>query len=153
MRMSAQNKAKYDTLIAVLNMSPDEALAVVYPKKAKAPAKPATPSPVDILVESGFTREEAERLVAEKPVAEIAPTPEELRTAAVTEGGFVFGKGRIYLHPALIDAAMNVTPGGFQIVPNEKGHGATLVFNEDGALALQALYAKKDPKGPITQEV
>ena len=147
MRMSAANKQKFDTLIAVLGYDEAAALAVVYPKKAKqvetpAPA-PIPPSPVDILVASGFTVEQAERLVAEKEIAPPAPTPEELRAAAVAESGFVFGKGRIYLHPAIIDAAVAVSDGEFQIVPNTKGHGAVLVSNDDGAVALQPLYAQK----------
>lgn len=145
MRMSAANKAKFDTLVQVLGYTEAAAMAVIYPRKKTAPAPAPEPerTPVDLLVDSGFTREEAEALVAEAPVVTPPPTPEEVRAAAVADAGFVFAKGRVYLHSALIDAAIAIKPGEHQIVPNAKGHGAVLVYSDEGAVALQPLFLRK----------
>lgn len=148
MRMTAANKAKIEALVGI-GYTKDAALAVVYPKKAKpealVPEPAAEPTPVDILVANGFTPEEAAALAGQAPMVEpTAPTPDEVRSAAVVEAGFTFGKGRIYLHDALIEAAIGVVDDQFEIVPNTVGKGAVLVFKDvEKGIALQPLFAVK----------
>ena len=141
MRMSTENAKKVAALEAI-GYTHEAAIAVVYPKVA-AKAKPTPePTPEQILVDSGFTADEAAALVGGTPVVE--PTADELRAAAVAEGGFTFGKGRIYLHDALIEAAIGMEVGAFKIVPNLAGAGAVLVFFDvEKGLAMQTLFAKK----------
>jgi len=146
MRISAANKKKIDALI-VIGWTEEAAKAVVLPKEAAKPKvslvkEPAPePTPAEILISNGFTPEEAAALIGETPV--VAPTPDEVRAEAVAQAGFTFAKGRIYLHDALIEAAIAAEDEGFQIVPNIQGAGAVLVFKDaEKGLALQSLFKR-----------
>jgi len=143
MRISAANKKKIDALVTI-GWTEEAAKAVVLPKEAAKPVveePKAEPTPEEILISNGFTAEEAAALVGETPV--VAPTPDEVRAEAVAKGGFTFAKGRIYLHDALIEAAIAAEDEGFQIVPNIQGAGAVLVFKDaEKGLALQSLYKR-----------
>jgi hypothetical protein len=140
---------KYQALIAV-GLSPEDAA-----KKYREIVEGAAPEPVidpaaDLLA-AGFSQEEVDAIIgagattpepAEKVVL-AKKTSQELGEALVENAGLAFTKGRVYVTPDIIEAAVRVRKTSSPEVVSSSGVGRTaavLVFKTDGGdVAIQNL--------------
>lgn len=140
---------KYQALIAV-GLSPEDA-AKRYREVVEGIAPEPTIDPIAELVAAGFTEEDARKIVSAGAVAEpeatvtapVKKTSQELGEALVEQHGLAFTKGRVYVTPDIIEAAVRVRKTASPEVVTSSGVGRTaavLVFKTDGGdVAIQNL--------------
>jgi len=150
---------KYRALIAI-GMSDEQAVKALTPVVVEPEPLPELPV-VDLLMEKGgYTREQAEALIAslstDEP-AHVEPTPtpvpvvlsaKEKAEALVAEAGLTFTRGRVYGKGELLEAAARVLKTGTPEIVKSSGVGhtaAVLVYREEsGDFAMQNLSTPKE---------
>lgn len=139
---------KYQALIQV-GLSPEDA-AKRYRQIVEGQAPEPEANPLQQLLDAGFDETEARAILGSgsvaEPEAKVAPakkTSQEIGEALVEEHGLAFTKGRVYVTPDIIEAAVRVRKTGSPEVVTSSGVGRTaavLIFQtEGGDTALQNL--------------
>lgn len=135
---------KFKALVAA-GFTPEQAEAALT---TQAPADPQAEK-VALLVAAGFDPDQAAKLVSASngsaPAAVAPPTHREQAEALVTERGFRYGRGRVYVTGAILEAAARVLKGGHPEVVATSGIGskaAVVVYRESsGDVSIQNLLA------------
>lgn len=135
---------KYQALLAILG---DEAKALSAYRAVDVPA--ADPK-ITALVAAGYTEEQAKRALgaeAATPATPAEPEPvaaKDAGKALVVEQGYDFARGRVYVTPDTIEAAVRVRKNGSPEIVASSGVGRTkavLVYKEEsGDVALCNLF-------------
>lgn len=118
--------------------------------------EPQTPEPTatDKLIAAGFTADEAAKILAPQPQPKPEATPQpasskQLGEQLVADKGFTFTRGRVYVNPRTIEAAVRVAKTGAPEIVNSAGgtadteHHVTAVLayrTDGGDVALQNLH-------------
>lgn len=140
---------KYQALIAV-GLSP-EAAAKKYREVVEGLAPEPVSDPAQDLLDAGFSQDEVDAIIGAGATPEVeavvakpvAKTSQELGEALVEQHGLAFTKGRVYVTPDIIEAAVRVRKTASPEVVTSSGVGRTaavLVFKTDGGdVAIQNL--------------
>lgn len=141
---SIKQTSEFKALVTVFG-NEDEALARYKAVFGEVAEPVAAPSALDNLIAAGFTKEQAEKALADKaaPAPAAPATSKEKGEALVTEKGYTFAKGRVYGAVTLAEAIVRVFKTGTPEIVTSSGVGRTkavLVYKEEsGDVAQQNL--------------
>lgn len=138
---SIASTKKYRALLAAFDGDKDKALQAYTASEAPVPVEtdPQAQKLAD-LVEAGFSAEQAEKIlsgrVEAKPKEEkVSKTSQEKAEALVAKHGLTFTKGRVYVTPEIIEAAVRVLKTAKPEVVKSSGAGrvhSVLIFRTEG---------------------
>lgn len=163
---AARRTTKYKALVAVINLDTPAAVDAAALKILGVELPVAEPEPdpnaeaLAGLIAAGFDEAEAQEILtsvgteeatALAAPAKVAPRPQSSKDQAealVAESDLTFTKGRVYLTPDSIEAAVRVRRTGHPEIITSSGVGRTkavVLFREDsGDVAAQNLAAKPE---------